>query len=107
MKLFKHNILYPTIKSPVIHRIGNVYRIRGEYCILSQVDFLRVSLLPLNSGSYRWEQPVLCKNKFDITDKEMTELTALPKKKIKFIGRINNSKLHSKKTYHTLVLELR
>ena len=107
MKLFKHNILYPTIKSPVIHRIGNVYRIRGEYCILSQVDFLRVSLLPLNSGSYRWEQPVLCKNKFDITDKEMTELTALSKKKIKFIGRINNSKLHSKKTYHTLVLELR
>jgi len=107
MKLFKHNILYPKIESPVIHRIGNVYRIRGEYCILSQVDFLRISLITLNSGSNRWGQPILCKNKFNITDKEMTELTALSKKKIKFIGRINNSKLHSKKTYHTLVLELR
>ena len=107
MKLFKHNILYPTIKSPVIHRIGNVYRIRGEYCILSQVDFLRVSLITLKRNSNRWEQPVLCKNKFDITDKEMTELVGLPKKKIKFIGRINNSKLHSKSTYHTLILELR
>ena len=107
MKLFKHNILYPTIKSPVIHRIGNIYCIKGDYCILSQVDFLRISLITLNSGSNRWGQPILCKNKFNITDKEMTEIIGLPKKNIKFIGTINNSKLHSKSTYHTLILELR